>query len=111
MTPVSPSTHQPERRAICLATAWRSGIFPVKGNQEFPSPVPVAARVASSTPAWGGVTAREGIYLLRRLAGLQLVAFDVNTVSPPHDVAGMTAMLAARVMLECLFLACRGPGA
>jgi guanidinobutyrase len=63
------------------------------------------------TPAWGGVTAREGIYLLRRLAGLQLVAFDVNTVSPPHDVAGMTAMLAARVMLECLFLACRGPGA
>ena len=40
----------------------------------------------------------------------QLVAFDVNTVSPPHDVAGMTAMLAARVMLECLFLICRSLG-
>ena len=61
-------------------------------------------------PAWGGVTAREGLYLLRRLAGLGFLAFDVNTVSPPHDVGGMTAMLAARVMYECLLLACRRPG-
>jgi len=60
-------------------------------------------------PAWGGVTAREGLYLLRRLAGLRFIAFDVNTVSPPHDVGGMTAMLAARVMYECLLLACRRP--
>jgi agmatinase len=61
-------------------------------------------------PAWGGVTSREGLYLLRRLAGLRFIAFDVNTVSPPHDVGGMTAMLAARVMHECLLLACRRPG-
>ena len=33
------------------------------------------------------------------LAGLDLVAVDVNTVSPPHDANGITAMLAARVML------------
>jgi agmatinase len=58
------------------------------------------------SPSWGGVSAREGLYLLRRLAGLRFVAFDVNTVSPPHDVGGMTATLAARVMLEMLFLAC-----
>jgi agmatinase len=28
------------------------------------------------------------------------VAIDVNTISPPHDVAGMSALLAANVMLE-----------
>jgi agmatinase len=59
------------------------------------------------TPTWGGATAREGLALLQGLAGLDFVAFDVNTVSPPHDVGGMTAFLAGTVMLECLFLACR----
>ncbi len=60
------------------------------------------------TPTWGGATAREGLALLQGLAGLDFVAFDVNTVSPPHDVGGMTAFLAATVILECLTLACRG---
>lgn len=59
------------------------------------------------TPTWGGASAREGLGLLQRLAGLDFVAFDVNTVSPPHDVGGMTAFLAGTVMLECLALACR----
>ena len=61
------------------------------------------------TPTWGGVSAREGLYLIRRLAGLRFVHFEVNTVSPPHDVQGMTAMLAARVLHEFLFLACQRP--
>lgn len=61
------------------------------------------------TPAWGGVSAREGLYILRRLAGLRFVGFDVNTVSPPHDIGGLTAALAGRVMLEMLFLACQDP--
>jgi len=59
------------------------------------------------TPTWGGASAREGLALLQRLAGLNFVAFDVNTVSPPHDVGGMTAFLAGTVMIECLALACR----
>ena len=59
------------------------------------------------TPTWGGASAREGLTLLHGLAGLNFVAFDVNTVSPPHDVGGMTAFLAGTVMLECLALACR----
>jgi arginase family enzyme len=57
------------------------------------------------TPAWGGATAYEGLMLLRVLSGLRFVAFDVNTVSPPHDVAGMTAFLAAACVREFLFLA------
>jgi agmatinase len=58
------------------------------------------------TPTWGGASAGEGLSLLLGLSGLDLVAFDVNTVSPPHDVGGMTAFLAATVMHHCLFLAC-----
>jgi agmatinase len=61
------------------------------------------------TPTWGGATAREGLDFLHSLAGLDFIAFDVNTVSPPHDVGGMTAFLAATVMVGCLALACQGP--
>lgn len=57
------------------------------------------------TPEWGGLTAREGLALLRQLSGLNFVAFDVNTVSPPHDVQGATAFLAATVMQEFFALA------
>ncbi len=61
------------------------------------------------TPTWGGATAREGLDFLRSLGGLDYVAFDVNTVSPPHDVGGMTAFLAGTVMIQCLALACQAP--
>ena len=63
------------------------------------------------TPTWGGVTAREGLAILHGLEGLDFVAFDVNTVSPPHDLGGMTAFLAGTVMLECMVLACRSGSA
>jgi len=60
------------------------------------------------TPTWGGLSAREGIELIRTLTGLNIVAMDFNTVSPPHDSAGMTAFLAGTVMHKCLQLACAG---
>ncbi|HVH74749.1 MAG TPA: arginase family protein [Stellaceae bacterium] len=60
------------------------------------------------TPTWGGLTAKEGLALLDGLAGLDFVAFDVNTVSPPHDSAGMTAFLAGTVILKCLQAAAIG---
>jgi agmatinase len=59
-------------------------------------------------PTWGGASAEEGLTLLQGLAGLNFVAFDVNTVSPPHDTQGMTAHLAAQVMYECLVLVWQG---
>jgi agmatinase len=63
-----------------------------------------------ATPSWGGLSAREGIEFLRGLSGLDIVAIDVNTVSPPHDVQNMTAFLAAQVIYECLVLLCQRPG-
>jgi arginase family enzyme len=44
------------------------------------------------------------LQLLRGLTGLDIVAIDINTVSPPHDVNGMTAPLAAYVAFETLLL-------
>jgi agmatinase len=56
------------------------------------------------TPSWGGLTVREGLQILRGMRGLDFAAFDINTVSPPHDPQGVTAALAAQVAMECLFL-------
>ncbi|MCX8997936.1 arginase family protein [Rhizobiaceae bacterium BDR2-2] len=62
------------------------------------------------TPVWGGLSAREGMMLMRALSGLNIVAADVNTVSPPHDVKGMTAFLAAAMIYEILLLLLDRPG-
>jgi len=59
------------------------------------------------TPAWGGVSASEGLALIAALEGLRFVAFDINTVSPPHDVGGMTAFLAASCLHQFLILLCK----
>jgi agmatinase len=56
-----------------------------------------APGVCAPTP--GGASSEEGLAMVDALLGLDVVAVDVNTVSPPHDPAGVTAMLAARVML------------
>lgn len=59
------------------------------------------------TPTWGGLSAREGIELMRNLAGLNIVAADFNTVSPPQDVGGMAAHLCAHMMMEAMLLLAR----
>jgi agmatinase len=56
------------------------------------------------TPSWGGITVREGLAVLRGMRGLEFAAFDINTVSPPHDHLGVTGSLAAQVAMECVFL-------
>ncbi len=59
------------------------------------------------TPTWGGATAREGLAVLEACGGLNLVGININTVSPPHDVGGMSALLAATVTLNSLQLIAR----
>ena len=60
------------------------------------------------TPAWGGASAREGLELIRHLGGLNIVSIDINTISPPHDTGGMSALLAATVAYELLVMAAKG---
>ncbi|GHU05327.1 agmatinase [Alphaproteobacteria bacterium] len=61
------------------------------------------------TPIWGGFSAREGLNFIRSFSGLNIVAADVNTVSPPHDVRGMTAFLAAAIVYELFILVLQKP--
>jgi len=54
------------------------------------------------TPAAGGLTTREGLEIIELLEGLNIVSIDINTISPPHDVGGISAFLAATVAYELL---------
>ena len=57
----------------------------------------------TGTPEPGGLSARELLDAVRRVAlELPLVGVDVVEVSPPHDHADVTALLANRVVLEVL---------
>lgn len=60
------------------------------------------------TPTPGGVTAREGLAILEATAGLNFAGISVNTVSPPHDPEGTTALLAANVVQNFMNLLARG---
>ena len=66
-----------------------------------PSVAPGAAM-----PVWGGLSAREGLTLLRGFSGLDIVGCDINTTAPPVDPHEQTSFLAARLALECLYLLC-----
>ena len=58
----------------------------------------------TGTPEVGGLSSAQTLDLLRGLAGLEIVAFDIVEVSPPYDQSGITAMLAANVLFELLSL-------
>lgn len=57
----------------------------------------------TGVPEPGGITAREAIRAVRRLAiEVGLVGMEVVEVSPPYDSAEVTALLAHRLVLEAL---------
>lgn len=58
----------------------------------------------TGTPEVGGPTSADGLELVRGLAGLNFVAFDVVEVYPQYDPAGITAELAANVVYEMISL-------
>ena len=62
---------------------------------------------ATGTPEIGGFTTWEAQSLLRRLAGLNFVAFDVVEVIPAYDVADNTSFVAANIVYEFLALLAR----
>jgi agmatinase len=60
---------------------------------------------ATGTPEVDGLTPREALALVRALAGMEFVGFDVVEVAPVYDSpAQMTAMLAANLVYEFLAL-------
>lgn len=61
----------------------------------------------TGTPEIGGLTVPQALEIIRGLKGCQLVGADLVEVSPPYDVSGMTALLAANLAYEIL---CVFPG-
>jgi guanidinopropionase len=56
----------------------------------------------TGTPEAGGFTTREAQQMIRLLEGVNIVGADVVEVSPPFDLAGMTALAGATMMFELL---------
>jgi agmatinase len=59
----------------------------------------------TGTPEAGGLTSVQALRLVRALAGLNFVGFDLVEVIPAFDPAGVTANLAANIAWEMLSIA------
>jgi agmatinase len=64
----------------------------------------------TGTPVCGGLSTATALELLRGLAGLDFVGFDVVEVAPAYDVGQITALAGASIAHEFLALACERPG-
>ena len=58
----------------------------------------------TGTPEPGGLSAHDGLAIVRALRGVRLVGADVVEVIPAYDPAGQTAFLAANLAYELLSL-------
>lgn len=58
----------------------------------------------TGTPVVGGLTSREALAAVRKLAGLRLVGADIVEVSPPYDQSDITCLLGAALVFEFLSL-------
>ena len=61
----------------------------------------------TGTPEPGGLTAAQGLEVIRGVFGLNLIGADLVEVSPPYDTTGNTSLLAANLVFEML---CSLPG-
>lgn len=61
----------------------------------------------TGTPEPAGLSASQGLEVIRGVYGLNLVGGDLVEVSPPYDTTGNTALLAANLLFEML---CSFPG-
>jgi agmatinase len=56
-----------------------------------------------SVPSPGGLSSIDLIYLLNKTVSIgNVVAIDIVELAPDYDINGATAMLAARIMSECI---------
>lgn len=58
----------------------------------------------TGTPVVGGLSMHQARGILRGLQGLPFVGMDVVEVNPPHDVSQITALAAANLAFDMLYL-------
>lgn len=61
-----------------------------------------ATAPGTGTPEPGGLSSHQGLEIIRGCRGLNLVGGDLVEVSPPYDISGNTALLAANLLFEML---------
>ncbi|MGB1009066.1 MAG: agmatinase [Thiolinea sp.] len=61
----------------------------------------------TGTPEPAGLTASQGLEIIRGVWGLNLMGADLVEVAPPYDTSGNTSLLAANLLFEML---CSFPG-
>ena len=58
----------------------------------------------TGTPVCGGLTSYQALEVLRGLAGVNVVGMDIVEVAPAYDVGEITALAAASLAMEMLYL-------
>lgn len=56
----------------------------------------------TGTPEIGGLTAFQGLEIIRGAKGLNVIGADVVEISPPYDPSGNTSLLGANLLFEML---------
>jgi len=62
----------------------------------------------TGTPVVGGLSTDRALKIVRGLQGLNLVGMDIVEVAPSYDHAGITALAAATLGLEMLYVLSAG---
>jgi guanidinobutyrase len=106
-------------RVVQAEQCWHKSLTPLMTEvrtQLGAGPVYLSYDIDSLDPAYapgtgtleiGGLTTIQALEIIRGLAGVNLVGCDLVEVSPPYDLAGGTALIAANLLYEML---CVVPG-
>jgi arginase family enzyme len=94
-----------ERGAAAVADAIRATLGDAPAYMSFDiDALDPAFAPGTGTPEIGGLASWQAQAILRRLGGLDWIGGDVVEVSPPYDVAEITALAAATIAWEYLAL-------
>lgn len=99
-----PELHRRGVPAVLESIRARAGQGPLYLSFDIDFLDPVYAP-GTGTPEVGGATGVQALELLRGLAGLNFVAYDLVEVMPTYDSAGVTSLLAANLVYEMMSLA------
>ena len=58
----------------------------------------------TGTPVCGGLTSHQAMAILRGMTGINLIGMDIVEVAPAYDVGEITALAAAHLAMEMLYL-------
>lgn len=99
----APWVHEKGIEAVIDATRKCLGDNPVYVSFDIDCLDPSYAP-GTGTPVCGGLTTHQALWILRGLAGINIVGMDVVEVAPAYDVGQITALAAAHVAMEMLCL-------